>query len=164
MLTKRKKIVVLVVMFALLIATAVLNYTLALGANSNGGDPNGDVISTGNFFTSYRNERIASRNEEIAYLDEIIGMTGEEYAAQRQEAMESKMKLVQILELETTLENILKAQGYEDAVVTIGLLSDNVQVIVKSEEKPTTEESARIYNLIYEEAKVSPDYVRIITV
>ena len=91
-------------------------------------------------------------------------MTGEEYAAQRQEAMESKMKLVQILELETTLENILKAQGYEDAVVTIGLLSDNVQVIVKSEEKPTTEESARIYNLIYEEAKVSPDYVRIITV
>ena len=164
MLTKRKKIVVLVVMFALLAATAVLNYTLALGANANGGTPDDGSITTGNFFTNYRSERVAARNEEIAYLDEIIAMEGEEYAAQRQEAAESKMKLVQILELETTLENILKAQGYEDAVVTIGLLSDNVNVVVKSGAELSQEESNRIYNLIFEEANVSPDYVRIIPV
>ena len=159
MLTKRKKIIVLVVMFALLVATAVLNYTLALGASGNGGG-NVDVISTGNFFTSYRSERLAARNQQIAELNEIIALEGDEFAAQRAEATDSKMRLISILEMETTLENILKAQGYEDAAVTIGLLSDNVNIIIKSDEL-TSEESGRIYNLIYEEAKIAPDYVRI---
>ena len=162
MLTKRKKIIVLVVMFALLVATAELNYTLELGASNNTGG-NDDVISTGNFFTSYRSERLAARNQQMAELDEIIALEGEEFAAQRAEATDNKMRLISILEMETTLENILKAQGYEDAVVTIGMLSDNVNVIVKSDEL-TAEESARIYNLIYEEAQIAPDYVRIIPV
>ena len=162
MLTKRKKIIGLVVMFALLVATAVLNYTLALGASNNTGG-NDDVISTGNFVTSYRSERLAARNQQMAELDEIIALEGEEFAAQRAEATDNKMRLISILEMETTLENILKAQGYEDAVVTIGMLSDNVNVIVKSDEL-TAEESARIYNLIYEEAQIAPDYVRIIPV
>ena len=163
MLTKRKKIIVLVVMFALLIATAVLNYTLALGASGNGGGVNDDVISTGNFFTSYRSERVASRNQEIAMLDEILDMQGEEYAAQRAEALATKTRLISILEMETTLENIFKAQGYEDAVVTIGLLSDNVNVILKKEDL-TDVDQGRIKTIIYEEAKINPDYVRILSV
>ena len=66
-MSKRKKIIVLAVMLVLLVATAVLNYTIAVGGKLNEEEP----VATGNFFTMYRNERIAARNMEIAYLLKI---------------------------------------------------------------------------------------------
>ena len=45
-----------------------------------------------------------------------------------------KMKLVEIMEKELVLETMIKSKGFADAVVSIGMDSDNVNVFVNSNE------------------------------
>lgn len=158
-MSNKKKIFILVGMFALLVVTAVLNYTIA--ASGGGG---GDDVAVGSFFTNYRTERIATRNEEIAYLDSIIASESAEFAAARTAAMEQKMKIINIMEMELTLEYLIKASGFDEVVVTIGSVSDNVNVIIETSEELTKPQIANIYTIIFEETNISPEFVRIIPV
>lgn len=159
-MSNKKKILILVGMFALLVVTAVINYAIAANVGRN----NDETVPSGNFFTNYRSERVATRNQEISYLDTIIANESAEYVDARAAAMEQKIKLIAIMEQELTLEYLIKAAGYEEVVVTIGSTSDNVNVIVKSEEALTKAQVANIYTIIYEEAKIPPELVRIIPV
>ena len=61
------------------------------------------------------------------------------------------------------LENLIKAYGFEDTVVVIGLESDNVNVIAKAEEM-STDEAIAIYSIISEEMDISPENVKIIPI
>ena len=74
-----------------------------------------------------------------------------------------KMDITQNTENELLLENLIKAYGFEDAVVLIGLESDNVNVIVKSE-TASTDEAIAIYTIIQEEMNISPENVKIIPI
>ena len=67
------------------------------------------------------------------------------------------------METELLLESLLKAKGYNDFVVTIGVDSQNVNVIA-SKENLTLQDTAIIYNTIVEELGVSPDYVKILSI
>jgi len=158
-MSNKKKILILVGMFALLVVTAVLNYTIAASTN-----PGGDTVTAGSFFTTYRTERIATRNEEIAYLDSIIKTEGTDFAAARTAAMEQKMKIINIMEMELTLEYMIKAGGFDEVVVTIGSVSDNVNIIVEAKEALSKQQIANIYTIVFEETGISPEYVRIIPV
>ena len=158
MLSKRKKILVLTGMFVLLIATAVLNYVIA---NADGDVD--DVITTGSFFTQFRAERLSTRNQEILYLDSIIATTEAALEDARTAATTQKLSLIERMELETNLEFLIKGRGYEDVVVSIGSVSENVNVIYKAAEL-LPQDAAIIYTLIFEEAGVSPDKVRIVPI
>lgn len=48
-------------------------------------------------------------------------------------------------------------------LVTVNATSDNVSVIVDKDEL-TREDTVRIYNIVATEAKVSPDFVKILSV
>ncbi len=159
MLSKKKKIFMLAGMVLLLAVTAYLNFALAANADKNGDD----LITTGNFFTQYRSERQTTRNQEISYLDAIIDSTQEEYAEQRQTAMDQKLKLITAMEQELAVENILKAKGYEDVVVTIGVASNNSNIIIKAAEL-TRDDTALIYNTMHEQTGIDADNIRIIPV
>ena len=159
-MTNKKKILILVGMFALLVVTAVLNYTIAANVNKKPGD----VPAGGNYFTNWRSERIATRDNEITYLDTIIANESAEYTSARAAAMEQKLKIIAIMELEVNLEYLIKAAGYEEVAVSIGSTSDNVNVIVKTDTELTKAQVANIYTIIYEEAQIAPDYVRIIPI
>lgn len=159
MLTKKKKIFILAGMVLLLAATAFLNFKLAAGADNN----DDDIITAGNFFTQYRSERQTTRNQEIAYLDAIIETTQEEYADQRQVAMDQKLKIITAMEQELAVENILKGKGYEDVIVTIGITSDTANIIIKTAEL-TKEDLAVIYNTMYEQTGLDVDNIRVIPV
>ncbi len=160
MMSKKKKAFVLVGMFVLLVATAVLNYVLSNpGASADDGSQ--DVLASANFFTAYRALRTSTRNEEILYLDSIIGTTGDEFAEQRAQAAEDKMKLVKNMELELTLESLIKGKGYQDVYVAVGSGSDNLHIFVNTAEL-TTQDAAIIYTIAMEEAGKTPDEVKII--
>ena len=95
-------------------------------------------------------------------LDSVISAaeTGtEEYAA----ALAMKTSLTANTEKEMLLETLIKAYGFEDAVVVIGLDSDNINVIAKSENM-TTNDAIAIYTIIVEETAVSPENVKIIPI
>ena len=159
-MSKKRKIVVLSCMIALLAVTAVFNFVLTTG-NTNPTDES-TVVNSANYFTQYRSERLTTRNEELLQLDEIIETAAAD-SAERADALSMKIELTEITEKELLLENLIKAYGFEDAVVVIGLESDNVNVIAKSAEL-TTDDAILIYSVIAEETSVAPENVKIIPI
>ncbi len=159
-MSKGKKIALMVTMVLVLVAAAVLNVTLLAGKNDKTEDPN--AIQTG-FFATSRTERQSTRNYEIAELNSILEMEGDEYAEARQKALEQKQKIVSAMDTEMLLETLIKAQGFEDVLVTVNAAADNVSVIVDKDEL-TREDTVRIYNIVATEANVSTDYVKILAV
>ena len=71
--------------------------------------------------------------------------------------------MTELTEKEMLLESLIKAYGFEDAVVVIGLESQNVNVIAKSPEL-TSDDAVLIYTIVAEEVNVSPENVKIIPI
>ena len=156
-MSKRKKVFVLSIMVLVLAVAVVLNFTLL-------GEEKIDDASTAtaSFFSTYRETRQSERNQEILYLDSVIAMEGEEFVDARQTAVNQKLKLVEIMEKELLLESLLKAKGYEDVIVSVGLANDNINVVVKADEI-TREDTAKIYSTIKNETNTSSDMVKILS-
>lgn len=161
-MSKKKKIILLVSMVLVLVVAAIINISLLTEQNKpqDGGN---DVVPSGSFFTTYRSDRQEARSYEIKELDSILALQGEEYEQARQDAANQKLQLVSITETELLLETLLKAQGFEDAVVSIGTTSENINVIVSSDEL-SREDTAKIYSIITSETTTSTDYIRILSI
>ena len=157
-MSKKRKIIVLSCMIALLAVTAVFNFILTTGTFED----ESTVVNSANYFSQYRSERITTRNEELLQLDAIIA-SAEANSVERSEALSMKIELTEITEKELLLESLIKAYGFEDAVVVIGLESDNVNVIAKSAEL-NTDDAILIYSIVSEEVNVSPENVKIIPI
>ena len=160
-MTKTKKIIIAVSMLLVLAVAAYLNF--ALLDNDKTSTADGDVVATSTFLTTYRSNWDEMRAEEINNLNEIIAVEGDEYAEARANATAQKQKIIELMETEMLLESLLKAKGYDDLVVTIGVDSNNVNVIA-AKESLTLQDTAIIYNTIVEELDVSPDYVKILSI
>ncbi len=158
-MAKKKKIIILSCMVALLAVTAVFNYVFT--GNSSATSQTVSASAAG-YFAQYRAERLSNRNEELLQLDSVLSVAesgSNEYAA----ALAMKTNLTANTEKEMLLETLIKAYGFEDAVVVIGLDSENVNVIAKSNNL-TTDDAVAIYTIISEEASVSPENVKIIPI
>jgi len=159
-MTKKKKIIVLSCMIALLAVTAVFNFALTSTQN---GPTNGTAVMTqSNYFTQYRSERVTNRNEEILQLDAIISTASPE-SAEYLDALALKIQLTEMTEKEMLLETLIKAYGFEDVVVVMGIDSESVNVIAKSSDL-TTDDAIKIYTIIQEEQVASPENVKIIPI
>lgn len=158
-MSKKKKIIVLSCMILLLAVTAVCNFLLTSKTSA----PNdGNAVTTANYFSQYRTERLTSRNEQILQLDAIIE-SAEDGSEAKTNALGQKLKLTENMEKELLLENLIKATGYADVVVTIGLSSENINVIVKDAEL-TKDDALVIYTILQDEVGASPEYVKIIPI
>ena len=151
----KKKIIVIVSMIALLVATGCLNYFLNVKQQSVDNPVQGNV-STPTFFATYRTDREATRNQEIAYLDEIINSaTSTETAIASAESQ--KLAITGAMETELVLEGLIKAKGFEDCIVTIS--TENVNVVVMDEDL-SLEDAAQILNIVVTETEfTAPDVV-----
>lgn len=158
-MTKKKKIIILSCMVALLAITAIANVLLTGQGTSVDTTP---TSSSANYFTQYRTERVTSRNEEILQLDAVIA-SAETASEELSEALTLKTQLTKITEKEFLLENLIKAYGFNDVVVVIGIDSDNVNVIAQTEDL-TTDDAILIYTIIQEESAISPENVKIIPI
>lgn len=159
-MTKTKKIIIISSMVFVLAAAIVLNVLLT-GSGNNQNDDN--VVASGNFFETYRNNRQQTRAEEIVELEAVIALVGDEYEEARAEAIEQKLKLVELMETELTLESLIKAKGYEDVVVNMGIYSDNINIMVKCDNL-TRSDTAVIYGVVASETNVAPEMIKIIPV
>lgn len=143
MKANKKKIIVLVAMITLLVATGCLNYFLNVKGTK---DVNADK-DVPTFFETYRADRTTTRAQEITYLDEIIASeASSDEAVASAEAQ--KFALTAAMETELVLESLIKAYGFGDCVVTIS--TENVNIVVKDEDL-TTEEAAQILNIVVQE-------------
>ncbi len=156
MLSKRKKIFIVLSMVVLLVVTGYLNVALS--------DVPGDSLSetattSANFFASCREDKLSTRNLQIEYLNSIIETSTD--VSQITEANAKKMEISNRIEYETTLEGLIMASGFEDVIVTE---SDNsISVMVKSNGL-TSSEVAKILAILVEETGIDATNVRVIPV
>jgi stage III sporulation protein AH len=156
MLSKKKKIFILVGMAVLLVVTGYVNVLLSSNAKAS----NNENLEAGNFFATYRADRQATRDQTMSYLTAIIDSTTGSAAA-KAEAEEQKLKLTNAMTLESTLEGIIKSNGFEDCIVTAG--TENINVIVKKGILSDDEVSIILSAVVNESGKEAR-YVKIIPV
>ena len=156
-----KKVIILCSMVALLVLTGVLNFALNsdwFSKTNDGGDQltGGDSVET--FFSTYRTSRETARAEEMSYLDAIIASeTSTEEAKATDETM--RQDLLNNIEAELVIESLIKAKGFDDAVVTMS--TNNVNVIVNKSELES-QEVAQILSVILEETKYTASEVVVV--
>ena len=159
MLSKKKKIFFFFLFVMLLAITGILNIIINNNVvkNVNAGL---NSATTANFFTTYRTDRQDTRNQEIVYLDAIISSASS--SAEAKTAAETKkQELVAQMESELILEGLIKAKGFEDAIVSTS--SSNINVIVKSAELQESE-VAQIVEIIQGQTNYNLDNIKIIPV
>lgn len=151
----RKKIIVVFSMVALLIGTGCLNYFLNVKTADKNESPDNNAV-TPTFFETYRTDRESTRDQEIAYLDEIIS-SGTSTETAVQDAENQKLNITSSMEKELVLEGLIKSKGFGDCIVTMS--TENVNIVVKDEEL-TLEEAAQILNIVETETSfTAPDVV-----
>lgn len=157
-MTKKKKIIIMSSLVLLLAVTAVLNVLLVTNKTS----ADADTVETSNYFSTYRAERTSKRNEELLQIDSIIELY-EAGSEKYEEAVDMKLKIVGIMENELVIETMIKSLGFSEAVVSIGLDSDNVNVFVNTDELDKTA-ALSIYNLLKNELGISASNIIIMPV
>ncbi len=157
-MSKKKKIIILSCMVLLLAVTAVFNFVLSGSVNKQ--DDN--TVTTAAYFAQYKTERSQSRSEQLVQLNEIISADAENASA-KTEALNMKLKLTEIIESELLIETLIESRGFEDAVVSIGLTSDSVNVLVKDNDF-SQDDAVVIYTILAEELNVDPTNVTIVPV
>ena len=158
MLSKKKKIIILATMMILLVVTGFLN--IALNDSVDKSATVNAEYTTSNFFTTYRVDRINTRNETMAYYDAII--SSESSSSEAIElAKEKKAEIIKTMNLETSMEGLIKAKGFADAIVSC---SDSyINVIVKSSVLEENEVSG-IVDVVQSQTQKDIDYIKIIPV
>ena len=148
-MSNKKKIILMSSLVLLLAVTAVFNFVFA---NVNVRTTSSNGVTTANYFTTYRNERTTTRNEEIVQLDSVIALY-EEGDEKYETATAMKMELVSAMERELVLENMVKSLGFSDAVVSVSVDSDNVNVFINSSEL-NYDTALSIYNMMKNETGI----------
>ncbi len=155
-MSKKKKIIILSVMIALLLITGyvnvALNSTIASGATTT------TSTTTANFYSTYRTQRDATRAQEVQFYDSIIQSSASSAEA-KLEAEAGKLALVKQMELELITEGIIRGKGFSDAVITTS--SANINVFVKCSEL-TKDEVTQIVSVVCKQFGVENDKVIII--
>lgn len=155
-LTKKKKIVILSVMIALLLVTGFVN--VALNSTLSSDLSTTTSTTNANFYSTYRTDRENTRLQEIQHYDEIIASAtaSEESKA---DAEEKKLALITQMEKELVTEGIIRGKGFEDVVITTS--NSNINVFIKAAEL-TESEVAQITSVVTTQMNVEIDKIIII--
>ncbi|MBE5744568.1 MAG: SpoIIIAH-like family protein [Clostridiales bacterium] len=149
-MSNKKKVVLMSSLVLLLAVTAVFNFVFA---NTRSTPTSADnEVTASNYFTTYRAERTTTRNEELMQLDSVIALY-DEGDEKYEEATEMKMEIVSAMEQELVLENMVRSLGFSDAVVSVSVDSDNVNVFINSDEL-NYDTALSIYNMMKNETGV----------
>ncbi|AAM24514.1 stage III sporulation protein AH [Caldanaerobacter subterraneus subsp. tengcongensis MB4] len=174
MVYMRKRLIAIVSLILLIAIAFVLNYgytekKVDNAKNSSTQEVSQKAVETSAYtqgkyvasgiFTAYREEREINRSRSIDALKEIVENKNTSQAT-RDEAQKQIIKLTEITNQEMIIENLIKAKGFQDAVVMI----DNgiVNVIVQAD-KLSEEEVAQIVEIVSRQTGVSLDNIKIMT-
>ena len=172
MSTAKQRIIVLAGLVVLLIAAPILNYAInnskskapgasaKPGTTATAGQNGSGSVTTGNFFVDYKTERDKSRSDEIKYLDSII-TDDKTDADTKKTAQKQKTDIAASMEKEMTMENLLKAKGFEKVAAVYHTGSVNI-IIGKSE--LTDAEVAQILDIARTETGEKAENIKIIPV
>ena len=116
------------------------------------------VMSSSNYFYDYKANRENVRQTEVAYLDSIISSDKSDTDTLK-DAQSQKIEIVQRMEAELTIEGLLMAAGFEDAIVT--LQSGSVNVVLKAAEI-SKEDAAKVLEIVRAETGEPAQNIKVI--
>ncbi len=155
MLTKGKKIFILMGMVVLLLVTGYLNIAL----NSSSDVETTSTMQNTNFFSTYRADKQATRDMQVSYYQSVVNTSTDN--TQIAEANAKIMEISALMNTEILLEGKIMAAGFEDAIVTSA--DGNYNVMVKSNGL-TSSQVAKILAILVDQTKVSATNVKVIPV
>lgn len=112
------------------------------------------------YFDNARYTRKQSRDEAISVFKSVLNDVNADSSA-RLEASESINEYARRSEMETAVENQIKAKGFSECIVYIG--ADNASVMVRAQAL-TTEQAAQILDIATAETKLNANVIKIIEV
>ena len=116
--------------------------------------------SSDDYFAQARIDKMTSRDEAVETLKMMLGggdVTDEEIATYT----ESALTLSAMIESESTIENLIKASGFDDCVVYLD--EDTASIVVKSDGL-TASDAAPIKDILLSEVSVLAENIRIFEV
>ena len=116
------------------------------------------VMSTGDYFEDYKANRESVRETEVAYLDSIISDENSDIDTVK-DAQNQKIEIVGAMESELTIEGLLVASGFSDAIVTVQ--EGSVNVVINATEI-STEEAATILEIVRGETDEPAQNIKVI--
>ena len=137
-----------------------LNLSAAEGSSSDaaqngdkaGGDSTADKDAAG-AASGEKTETVAyDRNEMISVLTDTIDNAGE--GSEKNSAKEQKDKIIKYMDMEKSLENLIRSKGYSDAFVIVTDKSVNVTVQADSIDD---QDAARILDIVMRETGRNAD-------
>lgn len=155
MLSKKKKIIVLCTMVALLVVTGYLNIAFNNQAINTSTDDNN--TQSASFFVTYRADMAQYRGEAIEYYSAIIASVSSSAEAKAL-AEAKKDEIISTMTLEGNMEGLIKAKGFDDV---IACCSDSyINIMVKSAELSESE-VAQIVEVVQSQTQKDIDYIKI---
>ena len=154
-----KKVLVIAGLAILLAVTGVLNWKFAADKKARQqAEGNGGTEQTVSSFADFRTERERVRTQELTSIDSIINNENTDTQTVA-EAQKMNLELTDTMEKELLIEGLLKAKGFEDAVITISDAA--VNVIVKQKDL-TKQQVAQVLEIVLREAgDISAENVKI---
>lgn len=117
-------------------------------------------VNAADYFAQARIDKASSRDEAVQTLQTVMGggdISENEAVVNALAAVE----LSQMTELESKMESLIKARGYQDCIVYLD--EDDVKVVVQSDGLDTAQ-AAAIKDILLSEAKISAQNIRIFEV
>ena len=161
---------VLIIALAVCINWALLSgnaFTSDLLTGSDGnGEQNGGSLDAGNtesenvagYFAAVQISRQQARDEALEVLQMVIASNSAMETA-KTEAIESVNRIADEIAAEANIETLVMAKGFEDCVAVI---SDGSASVVVKTGGLLPSEIAQIMEIVYEQAQISPEKVKII--
>lgn len=151
---KAKKVIILGVFSLLLLITGGVNIYLNNRATS---EANANIQTSANFFNNYRTDRKETRDQEKMYLDAIIASETTSAEA-KANAEAERLKLIANMDSIMTIENLIKAKGFTDVIVSA--TANTINVIVETSGL-TNAEVAQIVDVVRNNSDYSIDSIKI---
>ncbi|MBQ4117404.1 MAG: SpoIIIAH-like family protein [Oscillospiraceae bacterium] len=172
--TIRKKHIAVASMVLMLSAAVYVNYLYAAGdiedfvaADKNYGDSilvegsaDEAITDSSAYFSEARVSRQQSRDEAVATIENLYGVA-EDDAEQVSALVEKAGEITANMELETKIESMIKAKGFEECIVYIS--GEYADVMVQTEGLMPTE-AAVIKEAIIQETSVPVENISIVEV
>lgn len=151
---KAKKVIILGVFSLLLLVTGGVNIYLNNRATSQA---NANIQTSANFFNNYRSDRNSTRDQEKLYLDAIIASETTSAEA-KANAEAERLKLITNMDSIMNIENLIKAKGFSDVIVSA--TANTINVIVETGGL-TNAEVAQIVDVVKNNSDYSIDSIKI---
>lgn len=131
-----------------------------VNTTTSGESVSAGVSKTDDYFAQARMDKKTKREEVVSTLQTMLGggdLTEEEVASMQVDAVQ----ISKLVEAESVVENLIKAQGFEDCVVYLDGASANI--VVKSEGLQP-EQAAQIKNILLGQVAVAQENITIFEV